>query len=295
MRMPSASALRVFDAAARLGSFKAAAQELAVSATAVSHQIRSLEGQLGVALFVRKTRKVELTKAGSTLAAATSIAFQQIGDALEELTQAERTLTVSTTPAFAALWLVPRIGAFEAQHPEIRVHVDTATAAVDLSRDRRIDVAIRYGLGRYPGFVTSELVTERVAVFAAPDYLKALSSFEEATLISTRWQSAALPAITWMDWCALAGETPRSPKGIREFDQEQHVIQAGLAGQGLILVSRLLVEDMVTRGWLQPYRPDIFVSGLTYTCVTTEAHASARKVRLLLDWLGQAEGFSHQA
>ena len=294
MRLPSASALRVFDAAARLGSFKAAAAELGVSPTAVSHRIRSLEDQLGLALFVRKTRKVELTEAGTTLAAATSAAFQRIGDALEELTLVERTLTVSATPTFAALWLVPRIDAFEARHPDIRVHVDTSTATVDLARDRRVDVAIRYGRGSYPGFVAETLFTERVAAFGAPDYLERLPSFEAATLIDTRWRSAALPAITWSDWCALAEETRRRETPDRRFDQEQHVIQAGLAGQGLILVSTLLVEDLVARGWLRPYRPDISLPGLTYASVTTGARAGVLKVRRFLSWLaGQSAQSVH--
>lgn len=284
MRFPSASALRVFDAAARLGSFKAAAEELGVSPTAVSHQIRSLEEQLSLALFVRRTRRVELTEAGTRLAAATSVAFQQITDALEDLTQSERTLTVSTVPAFAALWLAPRLGAFEALNPDIRVRVETSTELVDLTRDRRVDLAIRYGGGDYAGVETMPLATETLRAFGAPDYVRNLTRLSDAVLISTRWVSRTLPAFTWDDWAEAASETGPET-GPRHFDQEQEVIQAGLAGQGLILMSSLLVGDMVRRGWLMPYKPDIVLPGLTYSAVTTAAHAGVGKVRRFLSWL----------
>ena len=284
MRFPSASALRVFDAAARLGSFKAAAEDLGVSPTAVSHQIRTLEEQLSLALFVRRTRRVELTEAGTRLAAATSVAFQQITDALEDLSHSDRMLTVSTVPAFAALWLAPRLGAFEALNPDISVRVETSTALVDLARDRRIDLAIRYGGGDYAGLETMPLATETFGAFGAPDYVRCLTRLSDAALISTRWVSPTLPAFTWVDWAEAASET-EPETGLRQFDQEQEVIQAGLAGQGLILMSSLLVGDMVRRGWLAPYRPEIVLPGLTYSVVATEAHAGIGKVRRFLSWM----------
>ena len=288
MRLPSASALRVFDAAARRGSFKAAAEELGVSPTAVSHQIRSLEAQLSLALFIRKTRKVELTTAGSILATATAVAFQQISSALEDLALSERTLTVSTTPAFAALWLVPRLADFEARHPNINVHVETSRIIVDLNRDRRIDLAIRYGGGDYPGFAATPVTKETLAAFGSPEYIRGVKQFSDAALISTRWVSKTLPAITWSDWANTASEPAQLPSQ-RHFDQEQEVIQAGLAGQGLILMSTLLVGDMVDRGWLAPYRPEVAIDGFCYTAVTTKAHENVGKVRRFLSWIKKQE------
>ncbi len=287
MPPPSLSGLRIFDAAARLGSFKAAAADLALSPTAVSHQIRALEARVGVPLFERSVRKVVLSPAGRMLAEATGPAFQLIDAALENLNEGERSLTVSATPAFAALWLVPRIGLFEAANPGLRVHVDTSTAPVDLARDRRIDLAIRYGRREDPGLITKRLCRERVAAYAAPDYLDRLPSFAEAQLIETQWLSSSLPAITWTDWCVRAREAPPARGRRRLFRQEQHVIQAGLAGQGLILVSSLLVADMVARGWLRPYRPEIALEGLSYFSATSDARMTARKVRRFLAWLGE--------
>lgn len=288
MRLFSASALQVFDAAARHGSFKLAAVELGVSPTAVSHRIRALEARLGFALFVRGTRIIELTDAGRRLAGTTADAFQRIGDTLEGLDAVERRLTVSTTPAFGALWLAPRLTAFETRNPDVEVRIETSTAVVDLARDRRIDLAIRYGKGEHPGLDTVRLMTENIAAFGSPEYLDRLPGFPQATLIATDWVSDRLPDIGWELWAARAAvdEVGR----VRMFDQEQQAIQAGLAGQGLVLASSVLVADMLRRGWLRAYQPDIVLEGLTYAAVTTPQHAQTGKVRRFLAWLREEAG-----
>jgi DNA-binding transcriptional LysR family regulator len=284
--MPSPSALRTFEAAARLGSFKEAARELAVTPTAVSHQIRALEEQLGITLFVRRIRAVELTDAGERLADATRGAFQQIALALEEIAAAESVLTVSTTPAFATLWLVPRIGGFELSNPGIRVQIDTTTTPVDLERDRRVDVAIRYGALEHPRLRAQVLVTERVGVYAVPDYLRRLDRLEDAAFIETAWQRRGLAALSWSAWARAAGLDGEVVEArIRRFDQEHHAVQAALAGQGLLLVSSLLVADTVARGWLAPYRPEISITGMSYAALWAPAHASSRKIARFLAWL----------
>ncbi|MFO6005012.1 LysR family transcriptional regulator, partial [Pseudomonas aeruginosa] len=148
------TALRTFESAARQSSFKAAAEELAVTPTAVSHQIRSLEAWLGVPLFQRLPRKVRLTDCGERL-------FRSLHGALLEISQSVDTLrpqrsggnlTVSTTPAFAALWLVPRLGRFYAAHPQINLRLDTNCEVLDLHQDASIDLVIRYSLDDYPNF-----------------------------------------------------------------------------------------------------------------------------------------------
>ncbi len=174
-RIPSPSALRTFEAAARLGSFKAAAMELSVTPTAVSHQIRTLEEHLEVPLFIRRTRAVELTASGRRLSEAVHQGFQRIMLALEEVSATESVLTVSTTPAFASLWLVPKLGRFQERHPEFQIQLDTGTSPIDLERDRRVDIAIRYGAGPYPGLYTTPLFDETFGAYASPDYLLGLA------------------------------------------------------------------------------------------------------------------------
>ena len=124
-RLPSLSALRSFEAAARLQSFKLAAEELSVSATSISHQVRALEETLEVRLFLRKTRAVELTQEGRILLQATGNGFDTIAAGVERLRREQRrSVTLSTTPSFAARWLVPRLASFNAGHPDIALRLD---------------------------------------------------------------------------------------------------------------------------------------------------------------------------
>jgi LysR family transcriptional regulator, glycine cleavage system transcriptional activator len=286
----SLPALRSFDAAARTGSFKDAASNLGVTPTAVSHQIRTLEDQLGVALFVRTTRNIVLTQEGSRLAAATSRGFREIYDAVGDLRDVSWRLTISTTPAFAALWLIPRLADFEAKHPATSVHVETSTKMQNLERDRRIDVAIRYGEGEYAGLAASPLAQETFGVFAHPELLRAGIQIEDAVLIETRWRSQSLRQIGWDDWLTAQQLDPATFANRRSFDQEQHSIQAALAGQGLILASNLLVQDMLERGWLVEYQPETRLPGLRYTAVALPRHSETRKVRQFLAWLTAQAG-----
>jgi len=157
-RLPSPSALRTFEAAARLGSFKAAAQELFVTSAAVSHQIRALESQLNVQLFVRKTRLIELTPASAELAPVLTRAFLDIRNTLENILSEGSAITVSTTASFATLRLVPSLIEFYAANPDFRVQLDTTTTPLDLIKERRVDIAIRYGHGPYPGLDATKLL-----------------------------------------------------------------------------------------------------------------------------------------
>jgi len=283
--MPSLSGLRAFDAAARLGSFKAAAGELKVTPTAISHQVRTLEEQLGFALFIREVRNIRLTQEGLELSMATNKAFSTLAEALSSLEESENRITVSTTPAFAALWLVPRVKDFEDVHPDFSLDVTTSTKNTDLSRDRSVDLVIRYGTGRQEeGMFNRLFFTERVGVFGSPQLL-GKSDITEMTLIETLWQNQDLPTVTWDHWLTKRGLNPKDFTKRRHFDEEQHVLQAGLAGQGLILISCLLVEDILSRGWLEPFDPGYRLDGLSYTILSTKERSRARKTRTFINWL----------
>ena len=285
MKMPSLSGLRAFDAAARLGSFKAAAGELKVTPTAISHQVRTLEEQLGFSLFVREVRNIRLTKEGLELSRATNKAFSTLAEALSSLEESENRITVSTTPAFAALWLVARVKEFEELHPDFSLNVATSTKNTELSRDRSVDLVIRYGTGHQgEGMFNRLLFTERIGVFGSPQLLRK-SDITEIALIETRWQNQDLPTVTWDHWLTKRGFDPKEFTKRRHFDDEQHVLQAGLAGQGLILISCLLVEDMLSRGWLEPFEPGYLLDGLSYTILSTEERSRSRKTRTFIKWL----------
>ena len=159
------------EAAVRLGSFKDAAGELSVSPTAISHHIKTLERNLGVVLFVRGTRRVTATVAGTHLAEAVNRGLSGIVAAVDDHVEGEKILTVSTTPAFGALWLVPRLRSFQKRFPLYRVQLETDTALADLTRDRRVDIAIRYGSSQAAGLSYTLLCEETFGAFAAPGYL----------------------------------------------------------------------------------------------------------------------------
>ncbi|MDF2234828.1 LysR substrate-binding domain-containing protein [Albimonas sp. CAU 1670] len=284
--MPSLAALRAFEAAARLGSFKDAAEALAITPTAVSHHIRGLEQRLDVPLFTRETRAVHLTEAGRRLSRRLTAAFGEIEAALDEVETAEHVLRVSTTPAFAALWLAPRLHAFQGAHPEIRVQVDTGTEAVDLHRDRQVDVAIRYGAGAPAGLHAVPLGDEAFGLYGAPDHVAGIGEIGAATVLATEWRQARLAPVAPADW--LEAFAPGARPTMRWFDQEHHAVQCAIAGQGLAFLSDVLASDMEGRGLLARHREDAAVPGLRYTLLTLPERRRTRKIALFARWIERA-------
>lgn len=282
--LPQLNSLRVFDSAARLTSFKAAALELNVTPTAVSHQIRTLEEKLGTLLFERKTRAIILTSEGEKLARVAHHSLQGISSVLEEISDNQAVLTVSTTASFAAQWLVPKLDSFHRRHAEINVVVKTGEHLDDLQKDRRIDVAIRYG--EFDGDLkgATKLVTERFGMYATKQYLQDFPSIEKATLIETAWQNPSLKPITWKQ-CFQNTDFNKMKLKIRSYDQEHHVIQAALAGQGVALVSSLLIHTALQQGWLEKHPSGESLEGMTYYMLTTSLHEDSRKIRLFREWL----------
>lgn len=286
--LPPLPSLRAFEAAARLGSFKEAADELFVTPTAISHQIRSLESQLGVGLFIRRARRVELTVVGQALAPALTRGFLEIRGALEDVVEQSSVINVSTTPAFAALRLVPELPRFYAREPGIRVRLDTSTALVDLRRDRGTDLAIRYSRESGEGLTDTPLMEERfVALAAAGTDPGALEG--NATLLETRWQQPVLQDVSWRDWYAAAGLPLPEESRLLRFDEELYVLQAAIAGHGIALASSVLAADLVSRGMLVPLREDVVLAGAGYRIVTLPS-AGNRKLQVFMNWLQEIFG-----
>jgi len=279
------NSIRVFEAAARQGSFKVAAEELHLTPTAVSHQIRNLEAQLGTALFERRTRAVHLTGAGRRLADAARLSLQTLADAIKEIAGQPETLTINTTSAFASLWLVPRLQGFYRAHPDLRVVVQTDERLVDLKRDRRVDVAIRYGRPPAEG-VAELLLSEEFGIYGTADGIARLEKGRSITLFETRWKSRSLPAVTAEQWWQRFMPRRKMPAQY-SYDQEMHVIQAALAGQGLAFVSNLLVESAVQHGWLRPYRGESRLPGFAYYLLGGGGERRT-KVQLFRAWLQNA-------
>ncbi|NOV24977.1 LysR family transcriptional regulator [Cupriavidus necator] len=287
-KLPPLGALRAFEAAARRASFKHAADELHVTPTAVSHQIRLLEDSLGVKLFERQTRKVRLTAAGHQL-------FPAVRDGLDGMERAvlavqrsgrSQVATLTSTVAFMARRLAPLAGQFRAAHPDWTLRLDASDQVVDLDHDA--DAAIRYGSGSYPGLVVEPLFRDRFAPVCSPGLrLASLQDLKQATLVHFEWGPAArddVRAPVWQQWLAQAGvEVADAQAGLR-FTDEIHAVQATIAGQGIGLLSLTLVAEELASGMLvQPFA--LALESFQYDLVYSERAAQRPATRLLRDWV----------
>ena len=251
-RLPPLSALRAFEAAARHGSFKQAAQELAVTPTAISHQIRTLEEHAGLTFFERRTRKVMLTDAGAQLYPVLRDGFDAFAAVMERLTRRRRRaqVTISATIAFTARWLVPRVAGFRALHPETDLQLLASDDVVDFDA-ADVDVAIRYGVGPYPGFTVVPMLADRFApVFNPLLKVESVGELVRLPLIDCVWRHRHPGNPTWARWFEAAGlPEPEEPPQLR-FSDESHAIQAAVAGQGVALASLALAEAELVAGQL---------------------------------------------
>lgn len=285
-RLPPLSTLRAFEAAARHGSFKLAASELAVTPTAISHRIRALEAHTGLQLFVRQVRQVSLTEAGAQLYPVLRQGFDAFEAVLERLTQAGRRqrVTISATHAFTAKWLVPRVAGFQAMHPDIDLRLHASDEAIDLA-GHGIDIAVRYGRGPYPGLVTEVLFADEYAPVANPILgARSVAALQSLPLIHFEWRHAAPGNPTWRRWFAQAGLQGDPAQGQLRYSDEGHAIQAAVAGQGIALLSLALVADEIAAGHLvQPFGPAI--PGHTYHLALRAEPPPGDAAGTVADWL----------
>lgn len=247
-KLPPLPALRTFEAAARHLSYTRAAAELHVTHSAVSHQIRALEAQLGFALFGRQGRAMVLTPAGEELLVSANAALRQLSDTVAALRRRVNVnrLAVSVMPSFAGRWLAPRIASFIEAHPGCEVNVLSTTKVSDFTRDG-VDVAIRWGFGGYAG-VRSELLMD--------DVMYPVVSPRFSGAIPTRPADlAGLPLLRsngedWLPWFRAAGlDWPEPASGLM-FDDSGMVVQAAIDGHGIALARRSLAALALRTGQL---------------------------------------------
>jgi LysR family transcriptional regulator, glycine cleavage system transcriptional activator len=248
--LPPLIAIRAFEAAARHGSFARAAEELSITPAAVSQQVRYLESRLAVRLFTRHPRGVRLTPVATEYSSRLGVALDQIAAATESIKDADRagTLTIATTPSLAAKWLIPRLVRFQAAHPAIEVRLSASNALADLER-QDIDLAVRYGKGRWPGLQAELLLrTERFPV-CSPSLLAGAVPLKEPDDLR-RHTLLHLMVDEWPQWLNLAGLSggtwSRGPK----YSDAGLVTQAAVEGQGVALGQSVLVGDDLAEGRL---------------------------------------------
>ena len=285
-RLPSLSALRAFEAAARHESAKQAAEELSVTATAISHQIRLLEESLGVALFLRKPRKLELTDQGRELRQTLETAFDSIGATVERLRSGpcRKAITLSTTPAIAVRWLVPWVCMLRDTHPDIDLRFHTSHEPVALD-GVTADVAIRYGDGRWPGLVAEKLFDNTFVPTCSPELgLHDAADLPRHSLIHFRAQGAVSAPIHWAAWQKLAQVPGLDVNAGLVFSDETHAISAAIGAQGVALMSRQLIEDELREGRLvQPFGP--VMEGKPFHLVYPEGRRDDPTIKAVRDWV----------
>jgi LysR family glycine cleavage system transcriptional activator len=285
--LPSLNGLRAFEAAARHLNFTRAAEELNVTQAAVSHQIKGLEERLGQPLFRRLNRKLLLTDAGQTLLAPMSQALAIMAEAVASIEgdDGAGVLTISTLDSIAANWLVPRLGRFRASYPDIDMRIAISDDLVDFSGGG-VDVALRYGLGEYPGLHVTPMMTEDLFPVCSPAMLENGPPLNTPADLRhyTLFHDNVLEG--WAEWFAAAGITDSDAfTHGPAFSHSNLVVRSALSGEGVALGRSQLVADELSSGRLvKPF--DISVpSTWAYYVVSTPAQANRLKVKAFRQWV----------
>jgi LysR family glycine cleavage system transcriptional activator len=288
-RLPSLNGLRAFEAAARHLSFTNAAAELNVTQTAISHQIRRLEEELGIRLFVRQNRALALTPEARDYLPGVRAAFNDLRLATDRVLRKDNdhVLTVSTLASLAAKWLLPRLSAFQEAHPGIDVRITTSTALVDF-RSGDVDAAIRYGRGQWPGLRADWLMADQLFPVCSPALLtgdRPLRSPEDLAYRTLLHSSAGYDA-DWRLWLTAAGLPANISKqpGLT-FDLVLMTVQAAIDGIGVAIGRTSFVEADIAKGRLVvPFKITLPADAGFYL-VSPEKRADSRKLGAFRQWL----------
>jgi LysR family transcriptional regulator, glycine cleavage system transcriptional activator len=283
-KLPPMSTLPVFEAAARLESFSAAAEELFVTHGAVSHQIKSLEAFVGTPLFIRDGRGVALTREGRLLAERVRSALDEVGNAVAIVTNRHRAnrLTISVLPSFASRWLMPRIGGFMSEHPGWEVNVEAAAALADFNRDD-VDVAIRFGRGNWPGMRTEWFMDDRYIMVASPKLNGGKLPKKPEKL--AQYPLLRAEAEPWSVWCSAAGVDIPVPTTGLEFSDAGLNLQAVIEGKGITLARYSIAETELARGTLVALFNIDIDAGAAYYIVWPEQTTPTESMLAFRDWL----------
>lgn len=285
-RLPPLTSLRAFECAGRNLSFTRAAEELTVTQAAISHQVKALEEHLGVALFVRLPRHLELTKAGKVLLPVVSDAFDRIGKSVAKLESsvASNALTVRLAPTFAAKWLSPRLDNFRRLYPEIDLSLTLSNAATDFRR-QPIDIAITYGKGDWRGIVAERLLSIDFYPVCAPDFIRGDRPLRQPDDLAHYTLLHDTNHESWADWLALAGATRVPANRGTIVDDTNVLIQAAIDCLGMAMGSTLFVADHIAAGRLVRPFDTILKSDYAYYVVSTRQHLKRPEVANFRTWL----------
>ena len=277
MRLPPLNALKAFEAAARHESFSKAAEELNVTQGAVSRHVKLLEDHLGVALFRRLPRGLELTEPGRSLLPTLSDCFQRIAEAARRSAAVTRTLDVICAPSFAIRWLIPRLAGFQAREPDLRVRLNTDCSYMGEFYKGEFDVAIdTHDSLPTTGYEIRQIRKERLTPVCAP-------TLPDPTNLAA--QTLLHDCNDWRRWLAAAGITEVDSRGGQTFTSMDMAVRAAIAGQGIAIGDLSLIEDELARGQLvAPF--DLVLSENTgYYLIAAPGRMAEPKIAAFRDWL----------
>jgi LysR family glycine cleavage system transcriptional activator len=284
-RFPPLSALRPFEAAARLESFSRAADELHITHGAVSHQVRALEKHLGGPLFSRNGRRVALTAAGRVFAERVRGALEEIAQAADSLsTRRDDRLTVSVLPSFASRWLMPRLIRFMDANPKIEVNVIATTVLANFAADE-VDIAIRFGPGPWTALVCEKFLEDEYFPVASPKMNRGKLPRTPRELL--RAGIIREDRDYWGAWFEKAGVPIEEAVAARGpiFNDSTYALQAAARGEGIALARRSIVTEDLERGALKRLFDITVPSRERYWFVSPKETAETPKVKAFRDWV----------
>jgi LysR family transcriptional regulator, glycine cleavage system transcriptional activator len=285
-RLPSLNALKAFEAAARHESFTKAADELAVTQGAVSHQVKALEAELRLRLFNRERQRLVITEAGRSYLEVVRDAFDRLAVGTNRLLQQQRagSLTVTMSPNFASKWLVHRLGRFSDAHPDIDLRVSASPQHIDFARED-VDLAVRHGDGQWPGLSVTRLCVEELFPVCSPKFMRGRGALREPADLKSRTLLHVTDRRDWSRWLEAAGVPAGDAERGPIFNQSSMAIDAAVDGQGIALARTALAAWDLCAGRL--VRP--FALGLkapyAYWIVCPKSTADLPKIATFRDWL----------
>jgi LysR family glycine cleavage system transcriptional activator len=290
----SAGHLRAFEAVSRHLNFRAAAEEMALTQSAVSRQIQSLEEEVGSSLFLRHTRAVELTSAGAQLLLAVTQALPRIDGAVRQIRQSagRRAVALTTFASFASMWLIPRLEQFQREHPDIDIRIDASDTPHDLDV-ADVDLALRYGPPENMPARAIRLFGEQLTPVASPWLLKSGVPLQKpadlmqfALIEAGDAQQSHLQWLTWRRWFEERGLPKLQPKRWLYFNYAYQMVQAALTGQGVVLARLPLVAESLSNGDLvEPLAQQRMHSPMAYWLIVGPRSAHRPEIKAFCEWL----------
>jgi LysR family glycine cleavage system transcriptional activator len=284
-RLPPLNALRSFEAAARHESFTRAADELSVTQGAVSHQVKALEQELGLKLFHRERQRLVITEAGRDYLGVVRDALDRIAVGTERLLQRQGSgaLTLSTSPDFAAKWLVHRLGRFAEAHPDIDLRVSATLHHVDFAREE-VDLAVRHGDGHWPGLHVERLCVEQLFAVCSPNLVARQRLTRPADVLKFKLLHLE-GSNEWSRWFESAGVVGAGQSPGLVLNRASMLIDAAVDGQGIALARTALAAwDLINGRLIRPF-PGTLRLAKSYWLVCSKATAMLPKVKTTRDWL----------